>query len=153
MKTYKLLISIMIVLSCSACSNDMKITKAVHSLKSDSAAQTPLFMVSGVKYMKECGRGYVVGVWSNANSWNEWAVWLSETGRSWNNRDTKIFWAYGKLSTDKDSGKNAYATILAAQASGQKVALLDDEFGVRCNTWGYGTYEGAQFNSVQAWFP
>ncbi|CEE90839.1 hypothetical protein XNA1_2950002 [Xenorhabdus nematophila str. Anatoliense] len=71
-----------------------------------------------------CGFGYVVGVWANANPDNlhyEWAVWLSETGRSWSNKDVKIYWAYDKLVTDNNIGKSAYAIILAAQASGQEV--------------------------------
>ncbi|MBD2813327.1 hypothetical protein ID850_00815 [Xenorhabdus sp. Flor] len=151
MKKYKLLISIIMVLNFSACSNDTEITKETHSLKTNHTAYQTLY--AGISSMKECGRGYVVGVWSNANSWNEWAVWLSKTGRSWNNNDAKIYWSYSKLRTDYDSGKNAYATILAAQASGQMVALLDDQWPARCNTWGSGLYEGPQFNSVQAWFP
>ncbi|MDC9592403.1 hypothetical protein [Xenorhabdus sp. IM139775] len=151
MKKYKILISIIIALNFSACSNGMKMTEATHSLKPNHVAHKTEY--SGLIDMKECGRGYVVGVWSNADSWNEWAVWLSETGRSWGNNNAKIYWAYSKLKTDYDSGKNAYATILAAQANGQMVSLFDEQLGFRCNSWGYGSYRGAQFDSVQAWYP
>ncbi len=102
--------------------------------------------------MKECGRGYVVGLWSNASQWNQWAVWLSPTG-SRSGGKSKIYWEYSDLSTDNDSGKNAYATLLAAQASGQMVVLLDDDYGARCNEWGPDENRGPQFDSVQIWFP
>ncbi|MBE8595208.1 hypothetical protein [Xenorhabdus sp. BG5] len=153
MKKYKLFISIMMALSCSACSNGTKLTKETHFLNPNPIANNVLITKSGIDSMKECGRGYVVGVWSNANKWDQWAVWLSKKGRSWSNDDVKIYWAYSHLESDYNSGKNAYATILAAQASGQIVALLDDELGFRCNLWGSGWYSGPQFDSVQAWFP
>ncbi|KLU16709.1 hypothetical protein AFK69_08860 [Xenorhabdus sp. GDc328] len=44
-------------------------------------------------------------------------------------------------------------TLLAAQANGQKVELMDDDIGFRCNKWGSGSYKDPQFDSVQAWFP
>ncbi|CDG21359.1 exported protein of unknown function [Xenorhabdus poinarii G6] len=150
MKNYKLLISIMIALSCSACSNNKKITETIHSLESNQIDHKISYKVGD---MLECGRGYVVGIWSNGNKWNQWAVWLSKTGRNWSNKDVQIYWAYSALDTDYDSGKNAYATVLAAQASGQIVALLDDQWPFRCNKWGPDPYNGPQFNSVQAWFP
>ncbi|PHM73500.1 hypothetical protein [Xenorhabdus kozodoii] len=153
MNKYKFFISLVIALSCAACSSDMKITRKTHFLNPNVVGENIRIFPKSINNMKECGRGYVVGIWSNGNGWNEWAVWLSKKGRSWSNNDAQIYWAYSKLNTDYDSGKNAYATILAAQASGQMVELLDDDMGFRCDAWGTGIYRGPQFDSVQAWFP
>lgn len=154
MKKYILFIAMIMALSCSACSSDTKITRETHFLNPNPIVRRGQAIKKlGIDYMKECGRGYVVGVWSNAHKWDQWAVWLSKKGRSWSNDDVKIYWPYSHLESDYDSGKNAYATILAAQASGQMVALLDDDYGSRCNAWGSGWYRGPQFDSVQAWFP
>ncbi|WP_139292530.1 hypothetical protein [Xenorhabdus thuongxuanensis] len=129
----------------------MKITKATHSLKPDNIVHKPLVLRTGG--MMECGYGYVVGIWSNADRWYEWGVWLSKKGRSWHNSDTKFYWAYNMLNIGHDSGRFAYAAILAAQANGQMVQLLDDEKGHECDRWGTGHYRGPKFNSVQTWFP
>ncbi|PHM66562.1 hypothetical protein Xsto_01175 [Xenorhabdus stockiae] len=149
MKKYNWLILIFTVMICSCSTNAVDGGKKIASVEKSERFLNP--NVFTVDNMSECGRGYVAGVWSNGNSWNDWAVWLSPTGK-WSD-NAQIYWAYGKLDTDYDSGKNAYATILAAQASGQMVALLDDQIGFRCNDWGSGANRGPQFNSVQIWFP
>ncbi|PHM47580.1 hypothetical protein [Xenorhabdus miraniensis] len=149
MKTYALFLLIPMLISCSS---DGKKTGREALREHPSIIDTRSSVEYLIDDMKECGRGYVVGVWSKANDWNEWAVWLSPKGRH-SSKDAKMYWAYSKLETNYDSGKNAYATILAAQASGQVVTLFDDEVGSQCNTWGSGEYNGPQFNSVKAMFP
>ncbi|MDC9613486.1 hypothetical protein PSI19_06210 [Xenorhabdus khoisanae] len=148
MKTYALFLLIPMLISYS--SNGKETGKEAvreHLAITDTSKSTKYL----IENMKECGQGYVVGVWATANAWNEWAVWLSPKGRH-SSKDAKIYWAYGKLKTNYDSGKNAYATILAAQASGQVVTLFDDT-GVKCNPWGSGQNRGPQFDSVKAMFP
>ncbi|MCC8364738.1 hypothetical protein J8V57_00330 [Xenorhabdus sp. PB61.4] len=156
MKKYNWLILIFTVMICSCSTNAVdgkkKAILAEKSYSVNKSADSSFAKRPGVNFMLECGRGYVVGLWSNANQWNEWAVWLSPTG-SWSGGKSKIYWEYSNLRTDNDSGRNAYATLLAAQASGQMVALLDDDYGSRCNEWGTGANRGPQFNSVQIWFP
>ncbi|PHM33151.1 hypothetical protein [Xenorhabdus innexi] len=152
---YLALVFIALIYSISANAGNNVENNGVSAKKSDPVHQpkgSNLAAKPGISLMLECGRGYVVGVWSNANQWNQWAVWLSPDGR-WSGGKAKIYWEYSQLSTDYDSGKNAYATILAAQASGQMVALYDDDYGSRCNTWGSDSYKGPQFNSVKIWFP
>ncbi|BET96670.1 hypothetical protein TCT1_15910 [Xenorhabdus sp. TCT-1] len=153
MKKYILLILVMIALSCSACSSDMKITETKHFLKPDDIVLKSDNL--GLAGMKECGKGYVVGVWSHLNEWNEWGVWLSEKGRSYSYGDSKFYWAYDYLNLDHDNGRNAYATILAAEATGQIVELLDDKPG-NCMILTVGKeskFDGPRFNSVKAFFP
>ncbi|SFO08589.1 hypothetical protein [Xenorhabdus japonica] len=112
MKTCALLLLIPMLISCSSNGKETE-KEAVKEHPSITNTFSP--SVFAISLMKECGHSYVVGVWSNANKWNEWAVWLSPKGRHFS-KDAQIYWAYGKLNTNYDSGKNAYATILAAQA-------------------------------------
>ena len=104
--------------------------------------------------MKECGRGYVIGVWPNADGWDDWAVWLSSNGQYWNNNgDIRTYRAYSHSTTDYNSGRINYTTILQAMATGAMVAVFDDQVGFRCNVGGSGWAKGPQFNSVQIWYP
>ena len=102
--------------------------------------------------MTECGRGHVVGVWPGADGWDNWAIWLSEDGQSWADKDVKIYWAYSHATTDYNSGRMMYSAVLAAQAADQLVAVMDDGLGCKGRS-GTGGFVGIQFNSVQIWFP
>lgn len=102
--------------------------------------------------MQECGRGYVVGLWSNTDNWDDWGVWLSASGQSWGG-DAKFYRASSHALTSYNSGKASYAQILAAQANRQLVAVFDDQGGgSRCSTVGSGSGAGRRFTSVQSWF-
>ncbi|MDX7987135.1 hypothetical protein FE392_07290 [Xenorhabdus sp. 12] len=176
MKKYTAILSIMMVLSFSAYSSDMKITEITatpkpehnrtlitvdldkhintqHNMKSSANNVTDGNNIT----LKACGIGYVVGVFSNTDVDTEgWAVWLSETGPSEKNKDVKIYWAYRELITNKEAAKRAYASILAAQASGQKVKLynLSAENCTKNHIWNEPTdLNGMQFNVVKIWFP
>ncbi|CDL82991.1 hypothetical protein [Xenorhabdus szentirmaii] len=177
MKKYKLFLAIMMMLSFSAYSSDKEITQATVSPKPEhNTLKTPdlhnyksnqrnmKFSVNNATAKKtiqyECGRGYVVGLFTNMNVPTQgWAVWLSKTGSSWKNKDVQIYWAYGELVTNSELGKRAYASILAAQASGQEVLLSDitteTTHCAKSQIWTTSSdnMNGPQFNSVEIWFP
>ncbi|MCC8381809.1 hypothetical protein [Xenorhabdus sp. PB30.3] len=89
----------------------------------------------------KCGEGYVTGLWVNWDNKNDWGVWLSDSGGSWYSKSI-AYTADKQLYTDTDSGKSAYAAILAAQANGQKVAL---HF--------VGACKNKVFSVVETWSP
>ncbi|WP_319939921.1 hypothetical protein [Xenorhabdus littoralis] len=172
MKKYQLLISIVMALNISACSSDTEATEATASLKPDhgrtlmvanrhndkSIHSNMVFNANNKVVSRRCGTGYVVGVWTSADTLQHgWAVWLSETGRSWSNKDVKIYWAYDKSGTDNNAGKSLYATILAAQANGQTVAVrdvtTDDNQCEMVHQWEDSKMDGPRFNSAIAWYP
>jgi hypothetical protein len=107
----------------------------------------------GTSDLKECGRGYVVGVWMGADGWDDWVVSLSQTGQSKSNSDVQIYRAYSYGLSNQDAGKIFYATVLQAKATGAMVEVLDDLKPFPCTVSGTGEAKGKQFKSVKIWFP
>jgi len=136
--TYSLLLASVITIS--GCASVKSQASAPQPRKRDTAS------------MQECGRGYVVGLWSNADDWDDWGVWLSTSGQSYDS-SAKFYRAFSHALTSYNSGKAAYALVLAAQANRQLVAVFDDQGGSsRCSTEGSGSAAGKRFTSVQSWF-
>lgn len=98
-----------------------------------------------------CGRGYVAGVWTNADDWDDWGLWLSATSESKSNKDTKFFRANSQIRTNSDNGMMALLNAFSAQASGAEVQVQIN--GGKCIAAGNGDAEGVVFDSLQAVSP
>ncbi|UNK21791.1 hypothetical protein [Yersinia intermedia] len=123
-----------------------------HSVMADSQVITPPQNL-GMLELKECGKGYVVGVWSSSHMSTDWVVWLSPSGQSWSNKDKKAYYADINFQLSTAQGMAAFNTVKLASSTGQMVAFMSDNSSGKCSIANVNGTAFTVFNSVQAWYP